>query len=419
MEEFRIRRHCTPAEAGRYLRLPFEVPAGVDRLDLSYSYPRTAVKPNVVDIGLLDETGRVRGWSGSERLEVTVSAGGATPGYRAGAVRPGRWTVILGLYRILEDLDAGIHVRFRPATPLLLAGDVHLHTLHSDGVMGTAEMISACREAGLDFIALTDHNNTEQNLEAAWSPSPVVISGMEYTHYRGHASFLFPGERERFDEDLFTDSEDGMRDVFRRARARGALIGINHPECPLCPWKFGYDRVGFDMLEAWNGPMKPSETKAVALWHGFLSKGRRIAAVGGSDTHRLEPRRSCGKPTTFVRAASRAREDILEALRAGRSFITCSPEGPRPDLRIGDAGPGGTAPCRAAEGEVTADRVRAGDMVRLLDGTGSREWRVASDRAFSARFPARREAGFYRVEIWREDGGAPVLSALTNPVFLD
>lgn len=422
MDEIHIRQQCSPRDAGRYLRLPLEVPADVDRLDLSYSYPRTAMKPNVLDIGLLDADGRVRGWSGSERREVMVSSSQSTPGYRAGAVGRGRWTMVLGLYRILEDLEVRIAVRFRPKSGVLLAGDLHVHTLHSDGAFPTEEVIRASREAGLDFIALTDHNNTEQNLDGARGADPVVISGMEYTNYRGHANFLFPGERERFDEDPFSESEEAMREVFLKARARGALIVINHPACPLCPWTFGLDGTPFDMLEVWNGSMKPSETKAAALWHGFLARGLRIPAVGGSDMHRKEPLRAYGSPTTFVWAASRAREDILGALRAGRSFLSCAPDGPRPDLRLGETGLGGTAPHREVEGEVSVAHARAGDLVRVLDRTGCMEWRVPPDPQaqgrFCARFPARADAGFYRVEVLRGDGPSP-LCALTNPIFIE
>jgi hypothetical protein len=46
-------------------------------------------------------------------------------------------------------------------------GDVHLHTVGSDGRRSAAAMALAAREAGLDFIAITDHDKYEPSLEAA------------------------------------------------------------------------------------------------------------------------------------------------------------------------------------------------------------------------------------------------------------
>jgi hypothetical protein len=303
---------------------------------------------------------------------------------------------------------------------VLLAGDFHLHTIHSDGSDTPAEVIALCEKAGMDVIALVDHNNTEQNFDAPRSGKLVILSGMEYTNYRGHASFLFPDAHARFDQDPFSNTFEEMVGVFAKARAEGALICINHPMCDTCPWTFGWEGVPFDLVEVWNGPMKGSELKAIRWWHDLLVRGRRIAVIGGSDTHRPDPLRGCGGPTTFFRANSRARADILEGLRAGRSSISCSRNGPQPDLSIGDALVGDTATAAAElPGTVAVRRANAGDLVRVLDRTGTREWRVTRSGDFSARFHARHDAGFYRVEVWREPSpGMSVLAALTNPVYV-
>ena len=65
------------ADQGRYLKLPFDVPGNTDRVEVDYAYTRFATEefPDgrrrseaaIVDLGLYDETGRLRGWSGSER----------------------------------------------------------------------------------------------------------------------------------------------------------------------------------------------------------------------------------------------------------------------------------------------------------------------------------------------------------------
>ncbi|MCL2530412.1 MAG: hypothetical protein FWE41_08860 [Coriobacteriia bacterium] len=45
-------------------------------------------------------------------------------------------------------------------------GDLHIHTIRTDGMETPQHMICACREHGLDFIAIADHNRYESSLEA-------------------------------------------------------------------------------------------------------------------------------------------------------------------------------------------------------------------------------------------------------------
>ena len=95
-----------PAERARspYLYLPFEVPEGTSRVDISYCFDEEA---SILDLGLFDpflqpfpsETG-FRGWSGSARRRVFVARDDATPGYIPGEITPGTWQVVLGLAQV-------------------------------------------------------------------------------------------------------------------------------------------------------------------------------------------------------------------------------------------------------------------------------------------------------------------------------
>ncbi|MHB8620504.1 MAG: PHP domain-containing protein, partial [Chloroflexota bacterium] len=71
-----------------------------------------------------------------------------------------------------------------------LKGETHLHTLHSDGRDGVAEMFRACHRAGYDFAVLTDHNTLSGSPEAlaAGTALPAgALVGTELTTFRGHA----------------------------------------------------------------------------------------------------------------------------------------------------------------------------------------------------------------------------------------
>jgi hypothetical protein len=287
------------------------------------------IEANIVDLGLYDERGLLRGWAGSERKSVFVSESAATPGYRTGAVRSGRWAVGIGLYVIRDQVRVEVTIRLVPKKRVLLAGDLHMHTRNSDGAYSTAEVLEHCRRAALDFAALTDHNNSVQNEEIGRPDGLIVIPGMEYTNYRGHANFFFLGEARGLEQDLFSNSFDEMRAIFESAKAAGAVISLNHVSCDNCPWLFGFEGFPYDMVEAWNGPMKPSDLRAVSWWHDRLASGSRLPAVGGSDTHRHDPVRTYGTPTTFVYAESRSARAIMDGLVAGRSFVTQSRNGPQ------------------------------------------------------------------------------------------
>jgi hypothetical protein len=429
--ELRFMRVFGAAEGKTYTRLPFEVTEDAERIEVEYSYPRfesearpegrASVEANVVDLGLYDEKKQLRGWSGSERPAVYVSSNGATPGYRSGPVGRGTWAVALGLYKIRSRVEVAVTVRIVGKEPVLLAGDLHMHTDNSDGAYSTQEVIRQCKIAGLDFIALTDHNNTAQNEEIGRPEGIVVIPGMEYTNYRGHANFLFRGGSD-FRVDPLANNRGETAAVFRAAREAGAVISLNHTHCDTCPWEFGFDDLPYDMAELWNGAMKGSELRAVAWWQGLLASGRRLPAVGGSDMHRHEMLRSYGSPTTFVRAASRSREDILDALVAGRSSISATREGPRAELSIGDAEMGGeAAPEKGLEGRVRVEGALRGDLVRVVGSVGEPlEWDSPFDGEFTAAFPSDPRERFYRAEVWRS---FPLVSdrmlfALTNPVYI-
>src|SRR5438067_12058699 len=71
--------------------------------------------------------------------------------------------------------------------------ETHLHTVHSDGQHGIREMFEACRAAGYDAVALTDHNTQSGVAEGAAIAAElglVFVPGVEVTTFRGHAVVL-------------------------------------------------------------------------------------------------------------------------------------------------------------------------------------------------------------------------------------
>ncbi len=81
-------------------------------------------------------------------------------------------------------------------------------------------------------------------------------------------------------------------------------------------------------------PSGSNNDDAIRYWQGWLDRGAKVAATGGSDSHWRSTfaAQGVGQPTTWVFARERTTAGVLEGLRAGRTFISHQPPnlgGPR------------------------------------------------------------------------------------------
>jgi hypothetical protein len=337
-----------------FVYLPVQVPPGVRELDVSYSYDRPATPPgvpgNALDIGVFDQRGHqlggrpgFRGWSGGSRDSFSISNPEATPGYLPGPIEPGTWHVVLGPYTVAPaGLNWTVQVTltfgepgpaFAPRYPPTSAkgrgrawyrGDCHLHTVYSDGSRLPAEAVDEARARKLDFIVSTEHNTTSSH--GVWGPLAgddlLIVTGEEITTRNGHfvAAGLPPGTW----IDWRYRAQDGALPRFLREIHRGGAIAVAaHPfaPCLACAWKFGYS--GMDAVEVWNGPWTLDDEVAVQLWNGMLVEaahgGPWLPAMGNSDAH--SESQVIGLPHNVVLADDLTRADVLDGLRAGRTWI--------------------------------------------------------------------------------------------------
>ncbi|MGI6615478.1 MAG: PHP domain-containing protein [Dethiobacteria bacterium] len=211
-----------PGREGTYFTLPFTMPPDVESMSLRYRYDRhlesqidvecgtfiARREANIIDLGLVSPGGVQVGASGSDKLEIYIGESEATPGYRPVPLTPGRWEIIVGAYKIDP---AGVNVTYEVIFTFkklrLLKGDLHTHTVASDGLFTPAELARRARVNGLDFLAITDHNQMSTGESLPRMKGLTLIPGIEWTHYRGHANFL--GVDRPYDEPFHEYSRRG------------------------------------------------------------------------------------------------------------------------------------------------------------------------------------------------------------------
>jgi hypothetical protein len=123
------------------------------------------------------------------------------------------------------------------------------------------------------------------------------------------------------------------------------VFQVNHPAegatSDQLDWKLAY-AVRPDTVEAWNisplyQPPLPSASDndgAIRYWEGWLDRGARVGATGGSDNHYVATTaaQGAGQPTTWVAVRRLSVQGVLEGLRKGRTFVSHQPPaygGPR------------------------------------------------------------------------------------------
>jgi hypothetical protein len=352
------------ADNGAYRDVPFEMPAGVVRMTVVFSYTGRDEK-TALDLGLRDPV-RWRGWSGGDKSRYVLEEADGTPSYLPGPLPPGTWNLVVAVpnIRATSSADFTAKVWFERAdvpfpgfltapinpNPGWYRGDLHMHTAHSDGACKSAKGIrvpcpvfktlQAAQTRHLDFIAVTDHNTTTQNNSlrelAPYFDDLLLIPGREITTYKGHANVF--GPTGFLDFELGTAHAPALQAIVDEVRAAHGLISINHPGAPSgevcmgCGWLItdvAHSKV--DAIEAVNGGSlnhsgsPVGQYSSIPFWEERLNSGVRITAIGGSDNHNADSApgmpSSVGVPTTVVHASELSQAAILEGIQKGHVFV--------------------------------------------------------------------------------------------------
>jgi predicted metal-dependent phosphoesterase TrpH len=103
----------------------------------------------------------------------------------------------------------------------MVVADLHLHTTNSDGTLELDEVPEAAREAGLDAVAVTDHDRVHPDLDApvVERDGVTVVHGIELRVQASHQRLDLLGYGVRRTDALLEEVERLQRDRVARGRA--------------------------------------------------------------------------------------------------------------------------------------------------------------------------------------------------------
>ena len=200
----------------------------------------------------------------------------------------------------------------------LLSGDFHVHASPGDGALSPWMLRNEAARAGLDVIAVTNHNQTvtgrlaDRVSQAA--DGPLLIPGEEITNPQYH---MIAVGIERTVLGAQVSAADAISDV----HAQGGVAIAAHPSRRF----HGYDDDSvvavLDGAEAMHSDVHRDRAFRSDL-EAFFTRARRvnpdIAAIGSSDFHVMPP--LMGRCRTYLFVRERTQAGVLDAIRSGRTL---------------------------------------------------------------------------------------------------
>jgi predicted metal-dependent phosphoesterase TrpH len=194
--------------------------------------------------------------------------------------------------------------------------DFHSHTVHSkDSLTGIRAYLDGARRAGLDRIAVTDHNTIRGAKEAFTLAPDFVIPGEE----------IMTSEGELLGYCLREEIPGGLspEETIARLREQGAAISVSHPfdRYRHGAWKAdALARIAplVDAVEGFNSRCLFAEDNRKAE---TFARAHNLPTTAGSDAHAAFELGVCGlEIPPFHDGPS-----LLAALRSARVFGRLSP----------------------------------------------------------------------------------------------
>jgi len=299
--------------------------------------------------------------------------------------------------------DVNEHPFSRPGR--FYKGNLHTHSTNSDGAHPPEAVAAFYRQAGYDFLALSDHfmeaydwpvSDTRPfrtadftTLIAAELHAPRTALGELWHIMAVGLPFDFAPP----------DRDESGPELAARAADAGAFIGIVHPSWYGLTAEDAASIGCAHAVEIYNhgSQVEVDRGNDWPFCDGLLNQGWRLSAYATDDAHQLT--HDCLGGWVQVKAASLEPELLLQALKDGQYYSSQGPE--LHDL------------------EIDGDRVRIACSPAetiAISGRGSKAASIRGDELTEAEFPLRRFQGsYFRITVTDAAGRR----AWSNPTWLD
>jgi hypothetical protein len=211
-------------------------------------------------------------------------------------------------------------------------GNIHTHSNQSDGALPTDQVVAAYKNAGYDFLMLSEHfiehfNWPINDTRAFRSNDFTTLIGVEL-----HAPETSAGELWHIvaaglplDFPSCGPNETG-EELARRARAAGAFIGIAHPAWSQLTIEDGRAIDSAHAVEIYNHGCAIENDRGDGwyLQDQLLNEGKRLSAYATDDAHFKYQDYFGG--WVNVKAQSLDPDILLQALKDGHYYSSQGPE---------------------------------------------------------------------------------------------
>jgi histidinol phosphatase-like PHP family hydrolase len=213
-------------------------------------------------------------------------------------------------------------------------GNLHTHSTLSDGGLPPHQVIEAYKNAGYDFLQLSEHflerfewpiadtrrwrSNNFTTLIGAEIHAPATKVGELWHILAVGLPFDFPAPI----------ADETGPELAARARAHGAFVAIAHPAWSQLTIEDGRALEAAHAVEIYNhgSAVENDRGDGFYLMDQLLNEGRRLTAIATDDAHFSHGDYDAFGGFVEVKAESLEPEALLEALKAGNFY---SSQGPR------------------------------------------------------------------------------------------
>ncbi len=211
-------------------------------------------------------------------------------------------------------------------------GNIHTHTNQSDGVLSPEAVVEAYKNAGYDFLQLSEHfiehyNWPINDTRKFRSNDFTTLIGVEL-----HAPETSAGELWHIvaaglplDFPPCGPNETGVQ-LAKRAREAGAFVGIAHPAWSQLTLEDGLAVASAHAVEIYNHGCAVENDRGDGwyLHDQLMNEGKRLSAFATDDAHFKSPDHFGG--WVNVKAQSLDPDVLLQALKDGHYYSSQGPQ---------------------------------------------------------------------------------------------